>query len=224
MKLEITLLLGTLAGLFQFLGYIYYLRIKSIEPEPLTWFMFAYGTAILTILEWDSKAVSAELILPVVCSLLAIYVSWKCWKSARISDPSKWWPEDWWPEDKWERYSLVSDLFITIGYISIWTFTASVILSDIGHGYAVFFFLVLSNISTFPSFYPLIKRAYLYPEKEHSLPWTLWAIAYTILAVLTFMLHGIFFHILMFYPVSNALLHGAVAVVARPQRKKAVEA
>ena len=208
------LVLGIISGVLQVLGYILYLSIQQIDPNPVTWFMFAYGTAILTVLEWDAKATVPELILPTVCAALAVVVSARCWLHARRRDPSKWWPEDWWPEDKWEQWSFVSDILITIGYVTAWTLAVSSILPDSYLYLAVLTFLFLSNISTFPSFYPLLRETYLHPHKEHWAPWAIWSFAYLLLAVITFITHQEIFHPLMFYPLSNFILHGLVGYLA----------
>ena len=51
------LYLGLLAGLLQLVGYLLYVRDEEIEPNPVTWLMFAYGTMLLTVLEWDRAGV-----------------------------------------------------------------------------------------------------------------------------------------------------------------------
>ncbi len=212
--------LGILAGFFQILGYFFYIKDENIDPNPVTWFMFAYGTGILTLLEWDMGATLAELFLPIACSVLSIYVSWRCWKKARSIDPNKWWPEDWWPEDFWEKGSFVSDIIITIGYITAWALAAWSLLTPEYREIAVISFLILSNLSTFPSFYPLLKQTSLEPHKEHWLPWATWTLAYGILAVVTYLIQNEFWHILMFYPLSNVFLHGLTAWLARPGAKR----
>jgi hypothetical protein len=208
------LMFGIVAGLLQLLGYILYLSIQNIDPNPVTWFMFAYGTAILTVLEWDAHATLPELILPTVCAVLAVVVSFRCWTKARRLDPTRWWPEDWWPEDKWERWSFVSDILITIGYVSAWILVAASLLPEAYMYIAVLTFLFLSNLSTFPSFYPLLRETYIHPHKEHWAPWAVWALAYAILGFVTYSTHGDIFHPLMFYPVSNAVMHGLVAFLS----------
>lgn len=213
------LVLGIISGLLQLLGYILYIRDENIEPNPVTWFMFAYGTGILMILEWDAEATLPELILPTVCGVLAIYVSFRCWKKSRRINPKRWWPEDWWPEDKWEQWSFISDIIITIAYISAWVLAGMAFLSPEYREYAVLAFLFLSNLSTFPAFYPLLHETYLHPHKEHWLPWAVWALAYAILAIVTYITHDSFWHPLMFYPVSNALLHGLVSVIVIARKK-----
>lgn len=223
MTTEVIFTLGVAAGLLQLLGYVIYIRNEDIDPNPVTWFMFAYGTAILTVLEWDSHATIAELILPVVCAVLAVYVSWKCWIKARTKDPNKWWPEDWWPEDKWDKYSFISDIAITFGYFISWVLATWAILTPGYREIAVLGFLILSNLSTFPSFYPLLRETHVHPHKEHWLPWTIWALAYAVLGVVTYATHGQLWHVLMFYPISNAVLHGLAGWLARPSAKRRKE-
>ncbi len=212
--LSIVLLLGIIAGLLQVIGYVIYILHEDIDPNPVTWFMFAYGTAILTLLEWDMKATLPELILPATCSIFAIFVSWRCWKEARRRNPSKWWPEDWWPSDKIQQMSFVSDILITIGYIGIWAFVAFGTMSPEIKVLAIFWFLLLSNLSTFPAFYPIIHETYKHPEKENFLPWFIWAIAYTLLGIVTYVTHSEIFSLLMLYPISNAILHAGVGCMA----------
>ena len=65
---QMILYVGLLAGALQLIGYLLYLRDEEIEPNPVTWLMFAYGTILLTLLEWDRQASGAELALPAVCS------------------------------------------------------------------------------------------------------------------------------------------------------------
>jgi hypothetical protein len=210
----ILLALGVLAGVLQLIGYFLYLTDEHIDPNPVTWFMFAYGTLVLAVLEWDIDATFAELILPTVCGILSIVVSVKCWKQARIRNPNRWWPEDWWPEDYWDRFSFVGDIIITMGYMAAWALATFAILSADGREWAVVAFLFLSNLSTFPAFYPIFNSTYKNPERENWLPWAIWAVAYAILALVTYLTHDKFWHALMFYPLSNAFLHAIVAILA----------
>ena len=212
--MDILIVGGIVAGLLQLVGYTFYLRSEDIDPNPVTWFMFAYGTLVLAVLEWDAEATFSELILPTVCGVLAIVVSVKCWRGARKNDPTKWWPEDWWPEDRFDKLSFVSDILITIGYIAAWLLASFAILSSVEREWAVFAFLFLSNLSTFPAFYPILNSTYKQPQREHWFPWTTWAVAYAILGMVTYATHGELWHALMFYPVANAVMHGLVALLA----------
>jgi len=214
LSINTVLLLGIIAGLLQLLGYYLYLTDEHIDPNPVTWFMFAYGTLVLAVLEWDIDATFAELILPTVCGILAIVVSVKCWRKARTINPNRWWPEDWWPEDFWDRFSFAGDVLITLAYIAAWGLATFAVLSVAGREWAVVAFLFLSNLSTFPAFYPILHSTYEKPEREHWLPWAIWAVAYSLLGLVTYLTHGELWHALMFYPLSNAVLHAMVSVVA----------
>jgi hypothetical protein len=212
--MSILLIGGIIAGLLQLLGYILYIRNEDIDPEPVTWFMFAYGTLILAVLEWDANATIAELILPTVCGTLAIYVSYRCWKKARHLNPQKWWPEDWWPEDYLDRISFIGDIAITVAYIAAWIFAGMAFLNTETRELAVLAFLFLSNLSTFPSFFPILHSTWKNPEREFWQPWIIWSLAYALLAWVTWSTHSEFWHALMFYPVSNALLHAIVGILS----------
>lgn len=214
MEPDLILTLGVLAGILQITGYILYLKDDDIDPNPVTWFMFAYGTGILALLEWDSTATWPELFLPIACAFFSIVVSFRCWKRSRAKDPSRWWPEDWWPEDKTEQLSFLSDILITIAYITAWLLAGWSILNQENREFAVLIFLFLSNLSTFPSFYPLLRETYISPQKENWLPWAVWTLAYFMLAIVTYSIHNTVFHPLMFYPLSNVILHGLTSLVA----------
>lgn len=200
----------------QLLGYYLYLRNEDIEPNPVTWFMFAYGTAILMVLEWDSEATLPELLLPTVCALLAIVVSVICWRKARKINPNKWWPEDWWPEHRGDQYAFVSDIVITVGYILAWVIATIGVLSSEARELWVFIFLLLSNLSTLPAFIPILRSTYKNPHTEHWLPWAIWTYAYALLAYVTYVTHGSWWNILILYPALNVVLHGIMAILAHP--------
>jgi hypothetical protein len=223
-RVNYILLLGILAGVFQVIGYIYYLRDSHIDPNPVTWFMFAYGTFILAILEWDSYATLPELILPVACAILSVVVSIRCWVKARKADSTRWWPNDWWPETYWDKFSFVADLIITLAYLSVWFFASYAILNSAQQQSAILIFLFLSNLSTFPAFFPIIRTTYVTPWREHWLPWFIWSFAYLLLAIVTYLTHGAVWHHLMFFPLSNLILHAIVAVLALRNRKYEIEA
>lgn len=225
-------MLGVFAGLLQLWGYIVYLRIETIKPQPLTWLMFGYGTLVLTVLEWESEATNEELFLPVICTVLGLYVMAKAWRAALVQQSlhrkarslrERIWPDVFWPEDFLQRLSFSVDLIITVGYIGVWCFATYGVFqvtriesfSDIFVTKAgwLAIFLILSNLTSFSEFYPLFQETWKNPEHEHPLPWGLWTIAYLMLALVTYHHHG-FFTLLMMYPIINAATHGAVALLA----------
>lgn len=208
---------GIIAAILQVVGYLYYLKfIKSghVDPNPVTWFMLAYGTALLTVLEWDAEASWAILALPAACALCTLWVAALCWKRARELDPSRWWPRDWWPEDRSDQLSFISDAIITIGYVACWYLAFSGILSTDWKLMFVLAFLWLANISTIPAMIPLLRETYNHPEKEHSTPWVIWTLAYLFLTATTLLdEHESWsvFLALLAYPVINVVLHALVA-------------
>ena len=215
---------GLIAGLLQLLGYILYLSNKKIEPNPLTWLMFSYGTVILTVLEWDKDATWAELILPLVCSVLGLVVFLKVWIAAirKIRAESgifRIWPKDLRPGDTFEKISFGSDLLITVGYVASSLLAASSLLDPNSRETAVVLFLVLSNLSVLIEFLPITKSTYKNPEKEHAAPWAVWACAYATLGMVTWTTHGLWTP-LMLYPALNFVTHATIALLALDPRRK----
>jgi hypothetical protein len=211
--------LGILAAAIQVIAYVLYIRDDQIDPNPTTWFMFAYGTGLLALMEWDTNASMEELMLPTICALCSIYVSLRCWVRARKADPTRLWPKGWWPDDYWERVSFILDIIITVTYGAAYVLAESSILTKEQQYWAILISLFLSNISTFIQFYPLIHETYLHPERENWKPWFIWALAYGTLAVVTYMKQGAIWHHLMFYPLSSCFLHLLMAYMAHPCRK-----
>lgn len=214
--------LGMLAAAIQAWAYVLYIRDDNIDPNPTTWFMFAYGTGLLAIMAWQTSATIAELILPTICSIFSIYISARCWWRAVKADPTRLWPRGWWPDDFWEKVSFVLDIIITLIYVTASVLGESSILTKEQRYWAVLVSLFLSNVSTFIQFYPILRETYLHPDRENSKPWAVWAGAYGTLAMVTYMQHGEIWHHLMFYPLSSCFLHLLMAWFARPKRQKEV--
>lgn len=208
---------GIIAAAIQFAGYLYYfkyIKLNKIDPNPVTWFMLAYGTALLTVLEWDASASWALLALPTTCTLSTLGVSGWCWYTARIKDPSRWWPEDWWPQDKSEQGSFITDILITIGYVSAGVLAASGYLPDSQKLIVVLTFLWLANASTITSMLPLMRETKLHPEREHWMPWAVWTLAYAALTIATILdkhESPSIFYALIAYPIINVVVHMLVA-------------
>lgn len=196
------LILGLLAGLLQVCGYIAYIRkslSNEIQPNPSTWFMFSYGTASLTVLEWDRAAPVELLILPITCAVLSVVVAWYCWQKGTLRWPSCW----------IDRVAFICDLVLTAAYVLARIGSTSHMISEQERVMLVIGFLVCSNLSTLVSFIPLMRNA---GEEESSLPWGIWSVAYATLAVTTIITTG--YTELLIYPISNAIWHGLVAVLA----------
>lgn len=209
--------LGIIAAILQVVGYLYYMKfIKSgrIDPNPVTWFMLAYGTALLTVLELDATGSWAILALPAACAVCTLWVAAWCWKRARKIDDTRWWPKDWWPDNKSDQLSFISDAVITVGYFGCWYLAFSGILTEDWKLIFVLGFLWLANISTVPAIMPLLRETREHPEKEYSTPWVVWTWAYVFLTAATLLEEHesvSVFLALMAYPVINVALHALVA-------------
>ncbi len=246
---------GLAAGMFQLAGYItYYLlviRKDGKEAEPLTWFMFAYGTAVLTIMELDSMCKDATadfswmnvlsvLLLPIICSLGGIGVAVGIWRQ-NFRTTQKWWPQEWkidWKETDGKAFA--TDIGLTVCYSALWIFTLFGTTEGDVHLWWVIAFLVASNLTTFPNFVPILRQAWAHPEKEDARPWAIWAMAYALLLVptwvhgskgmvwpvsaapLTWDIHFYAFLALMSYPVINTVMHGLMAIFAAREPKPAM--
>lgn len=198
--------LAVVAGLLQALGYAVYF-FKSVrhetEPNPTTWLMFAYGTTLLTVLEWDREATPTLLILPIVCATLSVGVAILC----KVRGTLKW------PSDQYSRAALMTDVSLTVGYVLVALASFTPFVTDEQRTVLALAFLVLTNMSTAVSFVPLLKDTWEDPKSEHPLAWSIWTMAYSTLGIVTFLEKGAWTE-LMIYPVSCALLHGLVGLFA----------
>lgn len=199
-------ILAVATGLLQALGYCFYIKkslSKDINPNPTTWFMFAYGTAFLTVLEWDRNAEWQLLVLPIVCATLSLWVTYICWQKGTLT----------WPESLVSRIAFLTDVILTLVYVLARVASSSNLIDDNERKMLALVFLLCSNASTFVSFVPLIKEAWLSPEDEHPLPWTVWCSAYALLTLTTWTQNGWNSLELLVYPSTNTFLHGLVAAV-----------
>jgi hypothetical protein len=217
---QLGLLFGVAAGMLQLFGYVVYMRDADIEPNPVTWLMFAYGTMLLTALEWDSEATAAELILPLVCSAMAVFVAARCWRRARLRDPLRYWPREWWPEDWRDRAAFQIDLILTALYLGAALLTYGDRIGVEMKNAAVVIFLIAANLTTLSAFFPLIRNVVEHPERERTLPWAIWTSAYALLGLATVLSQGRLWNELMLYPLMNAGLHGMVAYLSRKSRRE----
>jgi len=204
------LLLGTAAGLLQVLGYAIYIRKsvrRELEPNPATWFMFAYGTALLTVLELDLDAGLALLILPAICAALSMYVAYQCWVRGTFK----------WPVERADQAAFAADIILTVAYLAAWELARYGSITEESRHIATTAFLLCSNATTFTAFSPLLRDAYRNPDREHSPSWIVWALAYATLGLATALSAG-WLTVLMVYPLTNAILHALVAWFARSSR------
>ncbi len=197
-----TLILGIFAAILQASGYLAYgfkVLKRDITPNATSWLMFAYGTALVLILEWDRNAQFALLILPAICALSSILVAVYCVGRTNA----------WWPEHRLERASFLLDITLTIAYLCTWLLLTYGIINSSERNWAVIFILVCLNLGIFTSFYPLLRQVYNHPGSEKALPWLIWTCAYVTLAFATLTEQG-GVNELMLYPLINAFVHGSI--------------
>lgn len=196
--------LGILAALVQTAGYAFYgskVLARDIRPNAISWIMFAYGTTLLLIVEWDRDASLALLALPAACALSSIFVAFYALRNERA----------WWPKNQLERSSFFLDVFLTIVYFATWIFIARGIISEAEKNLAEVIILICWNIGIFTAFFPLLRQVYVHPRSEHAAPWMIWTAAYVLLGFITFVeVGGI--NELMLYPLVNAAVHGFIAI------------
>lgn len=206
-------LIGVIAAILQAVGYVLYIidSIKNrIRPNGATWLMFAYGTALLTVLEWDNHASLALLGLPATCAVMGIFVAILCAKRGALQ-----WPKAW--DDVWEIRAFKSDLVLTALYFTAWLLTGMMLLNEIQRSLAALVFLWGSNGTTFTAFVPMLKSTYQEPHRERPRAWILWSCAYFLLGVATVLEQG-WWTVLLVYPASNAVLHGVIAWLSSQRR------
>ena len=78
---DVIVQLAILSAVLQALGYILYTRLflkKVIRPNAASSFMFAYGTALLVLLEASDGASWPMLALPATCAFMSIFIAMLC--------------------------------------------------------------------------------------------------------------------------------------------------
>ena len=192
-------LLAILAAALQALGYILYARLflkKMIRPNAASAFMFAYGTALLVLLEYSDGAAWPVLALPATCAFMSIFIALLCLRKGATEKV-----------DKVEAVAFSADLWLTglwaaiaFGYGDISPFSAG--------------FLLAGNVTTLTAFFPVLRSTWKTPEREQPLPWLVWTSAYIVLAVVTFLADRGQHPALLVYPVLSAGLHGTIAMLS----------
>lgn len=197
--------LGIMAAALQAAGYLVYgsrvLR-RDILPNPTSWLMFAYGTTLLLILEWDRDASFALLALPAVCAMMSIGVAFYCLRHVG---------RGWWPEHPLERFSFMFDVFLTISYLTVWILLIRGFIGEELKDLADIVILACWNVGVFTSFFPLLRQVYRHPMTEHVLPWVIWTVAYVILTYVT-VVEQRGMDELFLYPMINVLIHGFITL------------
>lgn len=196
--------LGVFAALLQIAGYAFYgskVLKRDIQPNPTSWLMFAYGTTLVSVLEWDRGASLALLALPIACAISSIVVAiYALRKTGR-----------WLPTHTLDRFSFSLDMMLTIVYVSTWLLLVNGVIFEKQKDVADLIILICWNAGVFTAFFPLLRQVYVHPQSEHAQPWLVWTIAYGMLCLVTLMEVGVFSE-LMLYPFINFVIHGFIAL------------
>lgn len=205
--------IAVFAGFLHGAAYVYYLRLAvrgRTWPNPASWLMFAYGTALILLIESRAGASWRELLLPVVCATSSIFIAVAAWRKSGAATSLT--PFDWW--------AFRADVALTLGYLAVWYAMQSGFIPAEYRFAANVVFLIGVNATTLTSFLPLLMSARRDPLTEHAGPWVMWSLAYLLLIVVT-VLHasGPEGLLLLIYPAVNFILHTNVAALVLPSAK-----
>ena len=192
--------LAIAAAFLQALGYPLYARLfmkKVIRPNAASSFMFAYGTALLVLLEYSDGASWPLLALPATCAALSIGIALLCLRKGATD-----------PVDQVEAMAFSADVWLTV----LW--------AAIAFGYGDHLALsppASSSPATSPRS-PLSSRCSARPGGRRSVssPRPGWYGRRPIrsFAVVTLLADQGRHPALLVYPLLSVALHGSVAVLA----------
>jgi len=202
-----------LAAFLQAAGYVLYVRkslASEIEPNPLTWLMFAYGTSLLAFIEFENGAGWQELALPITCATGSVTVAAICMARGRMHLP----------ESRLEVTAFAGDVALTVAYVGFWLADDGVFAS--GDAAYQVGFLIASNTTAVTAFVPLLASTWAEPSQESRGPWIIWTGAYAGLLAATLVNEGGSGNPwLLMYPALNMLLHAGVALITVTGAKSA---
>jgi hypothetical protein len=196
--MSLTLYFGLLAGIFQLVAYLVYIRYflkDAIRPNAASWVMFAYGTSFMLFLEWRGGAAFDLLILPFVCAAMSLFIAAMCLRSHAKT-----------PTSDFEKGAFAADVGLTAGYAGLSTANFSGPIFNAG-------FIAAGNLTTITAFMPILYSTWKSPENEKAAPWIFWTIAYACLVTSTLLAVGFREPALLIYPTLNLLIHGAMATL-----------
>ncbi len=205
--------IAVFAGCLHGAAYVYYLRLAvggRTWPNPASWLMFAYGTALILLIEFRAGASWRELLLPAVCATSSIFIAVAAWrKSGAVTSLTAF---DWW--------AFRADVALTVGYLAVWYAMQSGFIALEYRFAANIAFLIGVNATTLTSFLPLLISTRRDPTTEHAGPWAMWSLAYLLLIVVTVLdASGPEGLLLLIYPAVNFILHTNVAALVLPTQK-----
>lgn len=194
-----TSVLGIFAAVLQALGWSSYILLflrRQIRPNAASSFMFAYGTALMVLLETGSEASWQILALPTTCAVFSIIVAAMCLRKGATE-----------AVDRVEATAFSADVWLTLLWVAI----------AIGYGDIKPFsagFVIAGNITTITCMFPVLRSTWRSPDREQPLPWLIWTLAYATLTVTTLLADQLRHPELLVYPVLNVTLHGAVGLIS----------
>ncbi|MDR6624854.1 hypothetical protein [Caulobacter segnis] len=205
MELSPAALTGLLAGALQAAGYGLYVRHAlraETRPNPASWLMFAYGTALVVVLEAAAGASWPMLLLPAVCAASSIFVAALAFlRGATLRDL-----------DRADFLAFVLDVGCTLAYLAVWAARAGGLVRPDLFELAAVLLLAGAAGTSITSFIPILRGTYRAPDQERPWPWIVWTAAYGALALATLMASAP--SALLIYPGINLLLHALVAALS----------
>lgn len=193
------------AALLHAMAYVLYLSgtlRRKVDPAPASWLMWAYGTALVVVIETDQGIDPLLVLLPVVCAACSIAVALVCYlRGASL-----------WPSNGVDRGALGTDVVLTLVYVAIAGGASLGLFAERGAGAAKAVLLGILGVSTVVSFIPTLRAVRRDPSREDNLAWIMWTIAYTMLLLVTFVGEGVRLSAIQFwvYPGVCAVLSGLV--------------
>lgn len=193
------------AAMIQAVAYVVYLVgafRRSIQPNPTSWLMWAYGTGLVVVLEADQSIDPLLRLLPTVCALSSVAVALLCLhRGARL-----------WPRKELDRYVLLTDLMLTAVYVVVTVAAWRGSLPEAGAWGWKSGLLVAAGASTALSYLPTVAAVLQDPRVEDWRPWGIWTLAYALLLAATVAAEGTSVQALQFhvYPAVCLLLSAAV--------------
>lgn len=192
--------IGIAAGVLQGCAYIVYiLQMVRAEcrPNGMSWVMWAYGTAVLLVIEVRLGAPLSVLVLPAICLACSITIAVHAyWRGVALA-PTR---LDW--------GVLGLDVMLTVAYVAL-------VLKEAHPAETAalgLVFVALTGATSLTSTWPILCSTWREPSHERPLAWFIWSAAYGMLA-LAVMLEGLSWHYLV-YPTLCQALHVVIGVFA----------
>jgi len=152
--MNLSIYIGFLAATLQIVGYILYwkgIRKGLIQSNPVSWFIWAYGSLISLGTYSQMTNDWVKDILPLGCSVACIIL---CFQVFRFSDRGTF--------DRYDYMIICIDLAVTVA----WFFVGATIAN------------LLDQFGTLISFVPLVYGLLSGKNKELPTPWLIWSLAY----------------------------------------------